>query len=249
MRSIAVVVAMLLLGPRAVAAEEASLADRVSRSRIEVDDLAQRLRDRRREAQDDLAARRAERTDLERQVRLEEIRRQTLAQIRAERLDRASGLEGRAAKWRAPLAASIAAAKDHVERSLPYKRAERIETLERIEADLEIQHPDYAIALAKLWRFVEEEEALGRETSHARQLVRVDDERLLVDVVHVGMALLYLRAADGRLGWARPADDGWTFEWLREPEALEAVDALFTAFEENRVVGPRRVIVYEEAPR
>lgn len=224
-------------------------ADRVSRLRIEVDDLAERLRDQRRRAQDDLAALHAERADLERQLRLEKIRAETLVRLAKERRDRAQGLEVGTDEWRGPIRESVAAAKTYVKASLPYKAADRMAQLERIERDLEGQHPDLSGALSRLWRFVEEEEALGRETGRAQQTVEVNGERRLVDVVHVSMALMYFSASDGRVGWARHVEDGWRFEWLEEPEAAEIVEALFDAFERNRVLGPQRVLVDRGAPR
>ncbi len=242
-------VALVVCAGGASAAPEDDRAERVSRLRIEVDDLAERLRDQRRRAQDDLAALHAERADLERQLRLEKIRAETLAQLSKERRERARGLEVGTDAWRGPIRNAVAAAKDHVAASLPYKAADRLAQLERIERDLEGQHPDLSGALSRLWRFVEEEEALARETGRAQQTVSVDGERRLVDVVHVSMALMYFSASDGRVGWARPSKDGWRFEWLADPEAAAIVEALFEAFETNRVHGPQRVLVYEEAPR
>lgn len=250
MRRVVFVALVSFASATAHAAPPGDRADRVSRLRIEVDEIAERLRDQRRRAQDDLAALHAERADLERQLRLEQIRSQTLSQLAQERRDRAMGLEDGTEKWRDPIRQAVAKAKAHVHVSLPYKAVERLEQLQRIERELEGQHPDLSGALSRLWRFVEEEEALGRETGRAQQTVSIGGERRLVDVVHVSMALMYFRATDGRLGWARPnGDAGWRFEWLEDDEAKVIVESLFAAFETNRVQGPQRVLVYEGAPK
>ena len=203
----------------------------VAQLRVEVDELSAAVADERRRAQDRLQALRVERAELERQLRLEQVRART------------HQLEDRSQARLAPIRGALELAQGYVQHTLPFEREARLRVLESIRADLAATHPDPSTALSRLWRFVEEEEALGREVSRAQQPIELEGARQLVDVVRLGMAAMYFRTADGALGWARPAQGGWTFERLQDPTAQAAVASLFMAFDQNRRFGPQRLVM------
>ena len=223
-------------------------AEQVSRLRTEVDELAHRLGTQRRSAQDELSALASERTELERQIRLEKVRANTLAQIESERVKQTEGHEGRVQSALRTIRKSLQEARAYVSRTLPFKRDERLRVLERIETDIAVTHPDVAQALSRLWRFVEEEESLAREVSLSQQGILLGNERQLVDVAQIGMALLYFRTREQTFGWARQTGDTWTFERLSDSDFVQVVQNLFAAFERNRVLGPQHLLIPEEAP-
>ncbi len=232
----------------AATAHAETAAEKVARLRTNVDELSHRVDAERRRSQDALSALRAERAELERQLRLEEVRAATLAQVEAEHRARADGLEGKSLERLTPVRQAVAAAKAYVKRTLPFKQRERLRRLERIESDLAASHPDPSNALARLWRFVEEEEALAREVGLFQQPVSVGGQRQLVDVARVGMALLYIRTADERHGQARRTADGWTFELVTDPVGERAIAAVFAALDANRTFGPQPLLVPERVP-
>ena len=225
--------AALLVSVPLVSVAAPSLAE----LRAKVDAAADALESERDAARDELASLREERAELERQVRAETARRSTLQKLRAEATARAEERDADASRWHAPALAAVEAARGHVERSLPFARADRLETLERIERDLAAAAPDHARAVERLLRFVEEEEAMGREVALTQQQIELDGEPQLVDVVRLGMALLYFRTRDGGYGWARPTADGWTFERLDDAELVEALRLRFEAHERADALG------------
>ena len=210
---------------------------------MDVDELAHRLGSLRRTAQDELAALASERTELERQIRLEEVRAHTLAQIEIERAKQTEGQEGRLQSMLDPLQQSLSAVKAYVLRTIPFKRDERLRSLERIEEDIATTHPDLARALSRLWRFVEEEEALARAVSLSQQAIEINGKRQLVDVAQVGMALLYFKTPENDVGWAKQTGGPWTFELLSAPESIRVVEDLFLSFERNRVLGLHHLLI------
>ena len=107
----------------------------------------------------------------------------------------------------APVKRSIISAKKYVAATLPFKQEERFRRLKKIESDLAVTHPDPGQALTRLWRFVEEE-AMAREIGLGQQTIQLEGKRLLVDVVRIGMALMYFRLPNGDVGWVRPAEKG-----------------------------------------
>lgn len=215
---------------------------------MEVDELSASVSDERRRAQDRLQALRVERADLERQLRLEQVRARTLTNLQEEDRARADHLENQTQDRIEPIRAALGLARAYVNDNLPFERERRLRLLDSIQVDLAATHPDPSSALSRLWRFVEEEEALGREVSRTQQAIELAGVRQLVDVVRLGMAVMYFRTADGEYGWARHDTKGWTFELLRDPTAQAAVAAVFQSFDQNRRFGPQSLVMPEVQP-
>jgi multidrug efflux pump subunit AcrA (membrane-fusion protein) len=222
-------------------AGELDQAEAVSELRVEVDELASELERERRRARDALSSLRLERADLERQLRLERVRAETLAQLEAERARELEALETEVEARAAPLREAVAAAEAHVDRTLPFRREARRRTLAQVRADLAALQPALADAFARVWRFVEEEAALGREVGLTEQPVTVGGERLLVHVARMSLALLYIRAPDSRVGWARKDGQVWRLEWVEAPAPARAIRETFEALEDNRTFGWHRL--------
>lgn len=226
----------------------ASLAEEVSNARAAVDSLSERLESQRRSVRESLSALQAERAELERQVRLEQIRQDTLTQIRAERIKRVDEQEGRLLTLLKPIKRSLKSAQKYVSVTLPFKQEERMLHLKKIEADLAVTHPDPGNALTRLWRFIEEEEAMAREIALGQQAIELDGKRLLVEVARIGMALMYFRLPGGDVGWVRQAQEGWLFERLTSPASQKTVLKIFGDLENNRALGPKRLLITSELP-
>jgi hypothetical protein len=140
------------------------------------------------------------------------------------------------------MAAAVAAARAHVERGLPFARDARLKTLERLELDLQAATPDYGRVLERLLRFVEEEQAMGGEVAYTQQRLEVEGAPQIVRVLRLGLALLYFRAEDGRVGWAIPSASGWEVAVLDEPLA-ETIRARFEAAEDNETLGVAELLL------
>lgn len=221
----------------------ATPAKNVSAARAETDVLAERLKRQRRANRDELTALRRERADLLRQVRLEGVRRDTVARLRADRTKQIDQQEGRQRALLSVVQRALASAKRHVVAILPFKRKERMRRLQRIATDLAVSHPDPARGLTQLWRFVEEEQALTRSIGLSQQAIELDGKRRLVQVARVGMALMYVRLPDGGVGRAVQRQSGWRFERILGGPPRSTVLALFDDLENNRVFGPKRLLM------
>ena len=229
-------------------AAAATLAEKVSAARAAVDSLADQLESQRRADRDALAGLRAERSELQRQIRLEEIRRDTLATLRAERTQKIDDQESRVLAILKPIQRSIAATKNYVTQTLPFKRAERLRSLEQIETDITVTNPDSAQALTRLWRFIEEESSMAREVALAQQAIELDGKRYLADIARVGMALMYFRLPDGTLGWVHQIENQWKFQRLENMQAQNTVAGIFKDLENNRVLGPKQLLLPTDMP-
>lgn len=214
--------------------------------RLQVESLAQSLDERRTSTNDELAALRAERAELQRQVRLAKVRNRTLVRLEQQDAEADEARRAAADEWHAPARAAVALARAHVNAGLPFAVPTRLETLDRIDADLSAAQPDVARAMQRLWRFVEEEAAMTREVTLAQLPMTFADGPRMCDVLRIGMALLYVRTAEGELGWAVHQGDEWRIATLDDPLATRIVGVLFDAAQDNEIFGPAELLLPTE---
>ena len=234
--------AVLALAVPAVAHAAGVTAADLARLRGEVDQLASDVEAERTAARDELAALRSERAELERQVRAARARKATLEALRNEATKQAEAADEDARRWAQPMALAVAAARTHVERGIPFARDARLKTLERLELDLQAATPDYGRVLERLLRFVEEEEAMAGEVAYTQQRLEVEGAPQIVRVLRLGLALLYFRTEDDRVGWAVRRPAGWDVALLNEPLAT-TVRARFEAAENNETLGAAELLL------
>ncbi len=218
-------------------------AAEIARLRTEVDELAADLETERVAARDELASLRSERAELQRQVRAAKARKSALETLSDEAVAEAQAQDAQTRRWDAPTREAIAAARAYVERSLPFAPEARLAALDRIERDLSTAQPDHARAVERLWRFLEEEEAMGREVAVGQQVIAIEGEPQIVDVIRLSMALLYFRTQDGRYGWVRPAGADWRQEMLTDARLTEVIERRFEASEASQLLGPAELLL------
>jgi len=215
----------------------------IARLRTEIDELAADLETERIAARDELASLRAERVELQRQVRAAKSRKSALEALREEAVAQAEAQDAQSRQWDEPTRQAIAAARSYVEGSLPFAKQARLAALDRIERDLAAAQPDHARAVERLWRFLEEEEAMGREVSVGQQVLELDGEPQMVDVMRLSMALLYFRTQDQRYGWVFPTDDGWQQAMVTDPRLVAVIESRFEASERSETLGPAELLL------
>ncbi len=236
MRNLAAWLAVMAVGAPVVADAAGVTMAELAQLRVEVDQLASELETERLAARDELAALRAERAELERQVRAARTRKTTLEALRSAATQQAEAADEDARRWAEPMAAAVAEVRDHVERGLPFARDARLKTLHQLELDLQAATPDYGRVLERLLRFVEEEQAMGGEVAYTQQRLEVEGAPQIVQVLRLGLALLYFRTEDDRVGWAVPSASGWEVAVL-EAEPAQTVRARFEAAQDNETLG------------
>ncbi len=220
---------LLAVGPGRGAARAESRGEALARLRAEVDELETRLRRVRSDARSERLSLQTQRGDLDVLLRKEEVRGHTLARLRAQQLARRREVASRSARLAEPARAAADRLREHVRRTLPFHGPERLAAIDDLVAELARPGGDPAEVLSRLWQAAEDELKLASECALHRQVIELDGERQLVEVARLGMAALYFRTTEGRVGWAVPRGDGHLFELLVLPERVRAVEALFEA--------------------
>lgn len=226
---------LLALAPLAAGEEERpleNLAKELVTKRAEVERLASEVELRKTELREQLRADTQQQAELERQARLLE---QELAQVRSGAAAEVAAIESREA-LRAAIAPvvlrHVAALRERVALGLPFRARERAAELGRLSSDLEAGKVAPPEALGKLWSAFEDELRLTREVGIHRQEVSLEGREQLVDVLKLGMVLLYFRTLEGRHGLAAPDGSGWRFTLVTGDDE-QRIAALFESLEKH----------------
>lgn len=212
-----------------------SRAAELARLRREVETLSHELQLDKEELRARLKATEAQKLEIEVQLRREELR---LAQIEGEAASRVTELSahtGEASDLGPALQASIRLIWAEVEAGLPFRSAERLAELDRLDNDLKQGVVTPEAASARLWAFVEDELRLSRENALDRQIVALPEGEVLAEVARLGMVALYFRTDGGVVGAARrqagQSGDGsggaWTWVVFTDRDQQKAVEHLF----------------------
>lgn len=215
--------------------------------RLEVEALSSGLTAQRAELAGALAGLRAEREQLERELRQARARHETLVRIEREHAARSERLAAARERWHAPAQQALERVRAYVDAALPFALEERRRVLDRLALELAGSSTDVAHTTERLWRFLEEEAAMGREVALARHAITLAEAPELALELRIGMALLYFRTLDGRFGWARRGPEGWRFEAITDADGQAIVRELFARHERNEGFGQTDLLVPRDA--
>lgn len=128
---------------------------------------------------------------------------------------------------------AIGGAREYAEQALPFKRGERLASLDELESQLESGALKPPRVANRLWSFHADEVRLTGESGIYRQPVEVDGEQRLVDVARVGMMLLYFRTDDRQYGYAVPRGEGWGYRLAADRAAASRIESLFDSLQKQ----------------
>lgn len=226
----------LLLATAAFAVEDPSaLAKRLASLRADVEQMHADLDAEREGVKAAARAFESRKTDLEAEIRAQQLRTEglsrQLARLRAEASERTDAHQALAPV--VPVA--VAALRQAVDQGLPFRTDERKAALDQIEEQVQAGALDPRLALTRLWQHVEDELRLTRENTLDRMTIEVDGARRHVQVARLGMVAMFYLAEDEATGrWVREGEGGaGRWETLSDPEQHEQILAIFAAFDKQ----------------
>lgn len=232
-RLTAAALAGLVLVTPASSDEIDELAGRLISLRTEVEELNQELallKDEQRASMSSLAAQKTElganRSRLDTQV---QQLRQKLEDNQAQAA--AAGVDNDAL-----LPAVLAAVSDmqgYIERSLPFKRDERLSELNEIRVQLETNVIPPNRAANRLWALYEDEIRLTRENGIYSQTIDLNGKRVLAEVAKIGTVMMFYRTSSLEYGQVAQSGSGWQFQPVTDPEAIARVENLFDSLQKQ----------------
>jgi len=233
----------LLAAPFASAQEAGSdeeimnLAAGLVELRDKVESLSTELELKKAEMRDLLQSAAVQKAELETQLKKEELRLRQIEQNIAKEKEEVSSDRDSRESLKPTVLAQVAAIRDYVDVSLPFKRSERVSELNKIEGMLQRDELKPETALAQLWALLEDEFRLTRENGLYRQPILVEGEEMLADVARIGMVLMYFKTNDDEVGKVVRAGDGWVYDIVENSDDRDRILHLFDSLKKRIRVG------------
>lgn len=218
---------------RAFADDVTDLGRRLAQLRGEVETLSTSLSRDETETRDQMRSFARQKAELEAELKREQMRLQRIQQEMSQRKTLIAERKTDSEKLQPVFDAAVHSLRNHVQTELPFRAPERSAEIEKIVD----QHRSGLLtterALARLWSFLEDEVRLTRESAMHRQTLTVDGSEQLVDVVRVGMVMLFFKTGDGRVGHMVREGSSWTARTLHDTEDRKRVLHLFDSFKKQ----------------
>lgn len=219
----------LAWAPSASAQETDARASRLADLRAEVAELAEAIELEREDLRARLRALDAQKADVQVQLRRAELRLTELRKAADERKEDLAGEASAGEALKPVVKAGLDDLRKVVRAGLPFRVVERLEALDKLEAQVDEGVLSPRKAAHRTWQFYEDELRLTRENALDRQIIPFEGAESLVEVARVGMLAMYFRTEEGVVGHAVRNGDGWDWVPYTDPAAKEQVDTLFDA--------------------
>ena len=119
--------------------------------------------------------------------------------------------------------------KAHIKGSIAFKTEERVKDLTQLQEQIAGELITPQKALARLWSSYEDTLRLTKENGIFKQVIKLNNEELLVEVAKLGMMMIFFKTPDDRVGYLK---DGVYIETLDETEKMQVL-SLFDAIKKQ----------------
>lgn len=213
------------------------LGRRLAQLRGEVETLSTELAREETEHRDKMRSLARQKAELEAELKREQMRLQRIKVETDKKKAAIAEQKDHSEKLLPIFNESVLALRSHIRHSLPFRTDERLAEIDKIVEQRNAGLLTTERALARLWSFVEDEVRLTKESGLHRQTLAVDGAEQLVDVVRVGMVMLFFKTSDDVVGYAVKQGESWTTHTETTPEGRKRILALFDNFKKQIRVG------------
>lgn len=238
---VALVAGVVAVAPAVRADSAADMAERLASLRAEVEELSEDLTEAKAETRNQIQSLARQKSDLQMELERETLRVAKLRESLDEKRKTIAETSSEGEDLKPVFEASLAALRDYVGASLPFRREERLAEIDKLEEQQRTGLLTYPRALSRLWSFVEDELRMTRENAMFQQTITLDGAEQLADVVRIGMVMLYFRTSDGEVGHTVKTADGWRLVTAADSDQRKQIRNLFDSFKKQIRVGLFRI--------
>lgn len=209
------------------------LATELARMRSEVEQLSSQIEEKRQEQRSQLRSLSMRKGSLELSLQQAQIQFRQVQQQYQEQQKKSAASGVAEEKLKPVVIQSIQAIRVAIEQGLPFRLQERLAALQTLEQQLKGQLIRPLQAANRLWQIVDDELRLGRENGLYTQVIPLQNKRVLMEVVRLGMVMLFFKTRTGQYGSAVRKGNVWSYELLHSPEEIKQVHELFESFKQK----------------
>lgn len=228
---------MGLFSPHAQAQGADELASKLAALRTEVEGLSEQLSEAKNDSQNELSSLARQKSDLQLELDREEVRLSKLRSVLQEKKTRIEETAERGDDLAPIFDSALEGMRAYVTKSMPFRRAERLGELDKLEEQRRSGVLTYGKALVRLWSFVEDELRMSRESASFQQTIEISGEEKLAQVVRVGMVMLFFQTSDGGTGYSKLNGTEWSFVSASGSDEQKQIAHIFDSFKKQIRVG------------
>jgi len=219
----------LTCGTALIAGTEDNMAQSLMQLRAEVEKLNTQIQD---EKDDTKAAMRSlvlEKNELDATIGREDLKIKQLEQEIGKVKKQIEAASKNSEGIKPVVLEAVANLKARISNELPFKTAERLEDVERIETQMNDGLLTPQKALAQVWNSYADEVRMSRENGLFKQTIQLDGKDRLAEVARLGTVMMYFMTPDDRVGYVAKDGNGWFYKEEVSKEGKDQILALFDA--------------------
>ncbi len=220
----------LICSSMLLANTEENMAESLMKLRAEVENLNTQIQDEKDETKASMRSLVMEKNELEATIGRENLKikqiEQEMAKVKKEIAAASKNSEG----IKPVVQQAIADLKVYISAELPFKTADRLADIERIETQLNEDLIAPQKALAFVWNSYADEIRMTKENGLFKQTIQLDGKDRLVEVARLGTVMMYFMTPDARVGYVVKDAKGWFYTESINKEQKDQIIALFDAF-------------------
>ena len=125
---------------------------------------------------------------------------------------------------------AIGLLKTNIEQGIPFKTADRLAELTKIQTQLDNNLITPQKALSYTYNAYADLLRMSKENGIFKQTILLDGKDRLVQVARVGTVMIFFKTADERVGYVTRDTDGWFYKEVLDKDSKKEIVVLFDAF-------------------
>lgn len=125
----------------------------------------------------------------------------------------------------------------YIESSIPYRKKDRIESVQSIITELNKGDISSQVALSRLWSAFEDERRFTRDNQITKETMEYQNKKFLAEKLKLGTMALYFQLENGVTGKVISENREWKYIAFTEEAEIDAAKKLFDGFKKQIKTG------------
>jgi len=219
----------LMSTPALLASTEDNMAESLMQLRAEVEKLNTQIQDEKDDTKATMRSLALEKNELDATVGREDLKIKQLEQEIAKVKKQIEAASKNSEGIKPVVAEAISNLKARIASELPFKTAERLEDVTRIEQQMNEGLITPQKALVQVWNSYADEVRMSKENGLFKQTIKLDGQDRLAEVARLGSVMMYFKTPDDRVGYVAKDKNGWYYKETVDKEGKDQIMVLFDA--------------------
>ncbi|MEN8146892.1 MAG: DUF3450 family protein [Campylobacterota bacterium] len=239
----------LLIASTSLMANSDNMAESLMKLRAEVEQLDSSIADEKDAFKGSMRSLRMQKNDLEALIAREDLR---IKQLTAEmaKVKKEVKEAGKNSVGLKPLVLdALVLLEKNIQTQIPFKTADRIADVQRIQKQLENDEVTAQKALALTWNSYGDAIRMSKENGIFKQTIALNGQDRLAEVARVGTMMMYFKTPNDEMGYVVKDQAGWSYKQVLAKDEQMQIASLFDAFKKQIRTGyftlPNALVVTE----